>query len=120
MASGHRPLILVLEDEWMIASLIQAALEDAGFEVIGPVGRIGEALALMQRERCDAAVLDINVHGERSFSVAKRLSEMATPFVFMSGYSAAELPAGFRETPLLEKPLDLGALCRRISALLEN
>jgi DNA-binding response OmpR family regulator len=75
-------------------------------------------VALIEQERCDAAVLDLNVHGERSFDIAKRLAETATPFIFISGYSAAELPAGFRKIPLMEKPLDLAALCRRVSALL--
>ena len=118
MADGHPPRVLVLEDEWTIAELIKDALEGAGYEVVGPIGRVAEALALLKRERCDAAVLDMNLHGERSFGVAEMLAGTSTPFVFVSGYSAAVLPAAFVERPLMQKPIDTTTLCRWVAVLL--
>ena len=118
MAGPHLPRVLVLEDEWLIAAQIEAALNAGGYEVIGPVGHIDEALALLNLQAPDAAVLDINVHGERSFRVAERLCEIATPFVFLSGYAENELPEPMAQRPLVRKPLAGQALCRSIDALL--
>jgi DNA-binding response OmpR family regulator len=118
MARLQPPHILVLEDEWIIADQIEAALEDAGYAVVGPVGRVDAAMALLKRRPLDAAVLDINVHGDRSFRVARQLAQDAIPFVFLSGYAQTELPATLSQRPLMQKPIDLLALCRCIDALL--
>ena len=120
MADGHRPRVLVLEDEWVIAELIQDALEEAGFEVVGPAGRISQALALLENQKCDAAVLDMNLHGEHSFRVAEELAARSTPFVFVSGYSTAVLPPAFIDRPLMQKPVETTALCRCIATLLAD
>jgi DNA-binding response OmpR family regulator len=84
MAQLHVP---VLEDEWLIAEQIETALADAGYEA---VGHVDQALALIKEGGLDGAVLDINVHGERSFRVAEQLARDATPFAFLSGREAAE------------------------------
>jgi CheY-like chemotaxis protein len=110
--------VLVLEDEWIIADQIEAALEGAGYAVVGPVGRADAAMALAQSRPLDAAVLDINVHGDRSFRVARQLAQDGIPFIFLSGYPRAELPAALRERPLIQKPIDLPALCRCMESLL--
>jgi DNA-binding response OmpR family regulator len=118
MASPTRLRVLVLEDEWLVADQFESALADAGFEVVGPVGRVAEALELLRGQAVDAAILDINVHGQRSFSVADELSRHATPFVFLSGYSDVELPAALSGRPLLEKPVNSDSVRRAIGALL--
>jgi DNA-binding response OmpR family regulator len=120
MANFARLRVLILEDEWIVADQIETALADGGFEVVGPVSRVAEALDLVGGEPLDAAILDINVHGQRSFSVAERLSQCATPFVFLSGYSDVELPAALSGRPLIEKPVDGDAVRRAIGALLPS
>jgi two-component SAPR family response regulator len=110
---------LVLEDEWIIAEQIEAALEEAGYEVVGPVGRIDAAMALLRDQAVDAAVLDINVHGARSFPAAKTLARNEIPFVFLSGYAEAALPAELNSRPLMQKPVDVTALCRCVDGLLK-
>jgi len=118
MASGTRARVLVLEDEWLIAEQIGGALAQAGYEIVGPVGRVRQAMDLLEREAVDLAVLDINVHEDRSFQVADRLAETATPFVFVSGYSDLEMPHSFSDRPLLQKPVDPDNLCRLMNHLL--
>jgi CheY-like chemotaxis protein len=113
-----RPHVLVLEDEWIIADQIEAALEDAGYAVVGPVGRVDAAMELLKSRPLDAAVLDINVHGDRSFRVARQLAQDAIPFVFLSGYERTQLPAALSKRPLMQKPVDLPALCRCVASLL--
>jgi CheY-like chemotaxis protein len=118
MAALRRPHVLVLEDEWIIADQIEAALEDAGYAVVGPVGRVDAAMALLKSRAVDAAVLDINVHGDRSFRVARKLAQDAIPFIFLSGYARTELPAALSKRPLMQKPIDLPVLCRYVASLL--
>jgi DNA-binding response OmpR family regulator len=118
METARRPLVLVVEDEWLIAEQIEQALTAAGYDVLGPVGRARAALALLATSPVDAALLDINVHGERSFAVAERLAKASTPFIFLSGYSNVELPESFSDRPLMQKPIDVGRLCLYLQSLI--
>ena len=103
MSTARR--ILVLEDEWIIALDTQDMLESAGFEVVGPVATVREALKLRLNSPIYAAVLDVHLKHEMSFPVAEALVASATPFIFVSGFDATDLPAQFRHHPLLTKPL---------------
>ena len=103
MSAARR--ILVLEDEWIVALDTQDMLENAGFEVVGPVATVREALALLLAAPVDVAVLDVHLTCEMSFPVAEALIASGTPFIFVSGFSANDLPAPFRHHPLLSKPI---------------
>ena len=114
--TGRR--ILVVEDEALVAMLVEDALLDAGAIVLGPVATVAEALALLQQEIPDVAVLDLNLAGETSTPVADRLVTMGVPFVVATGYGADGLPPGHATVPVLAKPYDpddlttaLGRLC---------
>jgi CheY-like chemotaxis protein len=99
-------LVLVVEDEYLIADDLRKALTDAGAEIIGPVPAVGDAIeALRKAERIDAAVLDINLRGEMIFPVADALLERGIPFVFATGYDRSSLPERFADFPRIEKPL---------------
>jgi DNA-binding response OmpR family regulator len=110
----------VVEDEWVIADQIAGALEEAGYDVVGPVGRLREALALLGGPSIDAALIDINVNGDRSFGLAAELSRLAIPFAFLSGYSSADLPSGLAQIPLLQKPVDTSRLRSCVESLLHR
>ena len=98
--------ILVVEDEALIAMLVEDALLEAGAQVLGPAATVEEALALFEAEHPDAAVLDINLAGQASTPVADRLVEHKVPFVVATGYGAAGLPERHRGVPVLAKPYD--------------
>src|SRR3546814_18125010 len=86
--------ILLVEDEILIAMDMRNRMVDWGCTVVGPVSRIDPALDVVETERLDAAVLDINLDGERIYSVAARLLVRALPFVFTTGYPTGPgLPA---------------------------
>jgi CheY-like chemotaxis protein len=113
--------ILVVEDEALVAMLVEDALLDAGATVLGPAATVSEALALLEREPAPphAAVLDLNLAGETSTPVADVLASRGVPFVVATGYGASGLPAGHAQVPVLAKPYDpdeltaaLGRLCR--------
>ena len=106
--------ILVVEDEWLIADLVEAELRDAGFEVVGPASNARMALALVDHEQFDAAVLDVSLGGGYSFVVAEALAERGIPFFFTTGYVNADLPSAFRNYQVLTKPFRAGSLAAHV------
>ncbi len=87
------PRILVVEDEFLIALDLEVTLETAGYRVIGPALNVSAALQLLKADRPDAAILDVNLAGERVTPVAEALRAMSVPFILASGYVAADLQA---------------------------
>ena len=112
--------ILVVEDEALVAMLLEDALTDAGYTVLGPANSVAQALALLQHSRPEAAVLDLNLAGETSEPIADALAALGVPFLVATGYGADGLPAGHRGALVLAKPYDpielttaLARLCQR-------
>ena len=117
-ASGRR--VLVVEDEPLIAAEIATTLELAGFKIVGPAGSVSLALALMNGDGCDAAVLDVNLGHETSEPIARGLMNEGKPFVVVSGYTRAQMPQIFRAAPLIGKPLSPAVLEAEIKRLVTN
>ncbi len=116
-----RPRILIVEDSYLIALLLEQALEDQGWELLGPATRVPAALALARTERIDAALLDINLDGEMSWPVALALRERGIPFAFSTGYgSAAEPPEPLADVFVLKKPFQLAEVESRLQAMLRS
>ena len=110
--------VLVVEDEYLVAILIEEILESAGCIVMGPIPRLREALDAAHHDDCDAAVLDVNLAGERINPVADALSERNVPFLFVTGYGASALPSEYAERPLLHKPFRMAELLGALSRVL--
>ena len=102
--TGRR--ILVVEDEMLIAMLLEDLLEDLGCQVLGPVSNVPQALELTAKERPDAAVLDVNLGAERVYPVADALTQAAVPFVFVTGYGQAGLAEAYGGHATIMKPFD--------------
>lgn len=116
--SGLR--LLVVEDEAMVAMMLEDMLADLGCVVAGSAGDISRGLAFAADDALalDAAVLDINLGGEKVFPVAERLVTRGVPFIFATGYGRDGLLGAFSHTPVLSKPFDHRALeAALISAL---
>jgi CheY-like chemotaxis protein len=94
--------ILLVEDEPVVAMLAEDLLTDLGCVVVGPAVRLKEGLALVERERLDLALLDINLGADTSFPIAAALSERQIPFAFATGYGALAHP--FDDAPVISKP----------------
>jgi PAS domain S-box-containing protein len=110
----HRgqPRVLLVEDEALVALMIQETLAEFGFDVIGPVGTVSEALAAARQQRIDAAVLDINLGDELVYTVAEILVQRGVPFVFVTGYDADAIDSRFSGIPVLQKPIERESLQR--------
>ena len=111
--------VLVVEDEYLVAILIEEILESAGCIVAGPIPRLAEALDAAHHENCDAAVLDVNLAGERIDPVANALCERNVPFLFVTGYGASALPGEYTERPLIHKPFRMADLLSAVSRLMK-
>jgi DNA-binding response OmpR family regulator len=99
--------ILVVEDDWLLASELAETLAGAGFGVVGPAGSVELALAAMSTSAVDAALLDINLGGERRvFDLGRILMALHVPFAFLTGYSQGLMPTDLRDRPRLRKPFD--------------
>ena len=90
MLAGKR--VLLVEDELLVAMLVEDMLADAGCVLVGPFARLPAALAAARVEAVDVALLDVNIAGEMVFPVAHVLEERGIPFLFVTGYGRAVLP----------------------------
>lgn len=114
--SGRR--ILLVEDEVMVAWALEDMLATLGCAVVGPAARVDQALALIETVEMDAAVLDINLNGEESYSVADALAARGVPFVFSTGYHKSTLREAYRSLPMLQKPYERSKLAGELAGLL--
>jgi CheY-like chemotaxis protein len=115
--SGLR--VLVVEDEMMVLMLIEDMLSDLGCESVATAASVDQALALMDRQVFDVAMLDVNLNGEKSYPVADALVARHVPFVFATGYSDRVTREGYPEQPVLKKPFkfeELVEMLRRLVA----
>ena len=109
-ASSPRRL-LVVEDEALVAMLIEDQLAELGFDVVGPAATVKQALALCYNEAIDGALLDVNLGGgQRSDAVAAYLESQNIPFVFVTGYGQSGLGSRFPGRAVLQKPFALPEL----------
>ncbi len=109
--------ILIVEDESIIADMLQAMLEDLGVLVVGPAGTIAEAMAMAKTAAIDAAILDVNLRGEKIDPVAESLRQRQIPLVFATGYGggAADTACG---APIITKPYTIERLASALAACL--
>ena len=96
--------ILLVEDEMLVAMLLEDMLSEAGHTIVGPLSRVGEAAEAARNEAIDMAILDVNVGGEEIYPVAEALAERRVPFAFATGYGAHGLREPWQERPTLQKP----------------
>ncbi|MET0547071.1 MAG: response regulator [Caulobacterales bacterium] len=96
--------VLVVEDEALVAMLIEDMLEDMGHETAGTASQLGDALEMAQRMVVDLAIIDLNLNGQRTDEVARILSERGVPFVFATGYGAGGLSPEWAGSPTVQKP----------------
>jgi two-component system, chemotaxis family, sensor kinase Cph1 len=97
--------ILVVEDQSLIAMEMQDCLEKNGATVVGPVGRVERALNVAENANLEAALLDVNLHGERCWPVADALIRRAIPFAFATGFETRlVMPERFAGCLVLSKP----------------
>ena len=116
MREGRR--ILVVEDNFLVATLLAEVLESVGWQVVGPVAHLAAALDAVASEGFDAAVLDVNLGGQAVYPVAEVLVARRVPFVFVTAYGREALPPLFCGRPHLGKPFLPGELIGTVAHLI--
>ncbi|MCS6625587.1 response regulator [Roseibacterium beibuensis] len=107
--AGRR--VLIVEDESLVAMLLETILEDMGCVAVGPAATVDEGMKMAaDAEPIDAALLDVNVAGKQVFPIAEALKTRGVPFVFSTGYGESGLPDDWRGHPTLQKPFTEAAV----------
>jgi CheY-like chemotaxis protein len=116
-----RRRILLVEDEYLIAEIMEDWLRQAGADVLGPVPNVEQALEIIGAEATapDGAILDVNLgYGETSYPVADRLNELGVPYLFATGDVRIIDHPAHRDRPHLDKPTSQRDLLRAVVKLL--
>jgi CheY-like chemotaxis protein len=100
---SNRP-VLVVEDEMMIAMLIEDMLDEFGCKLVGPATTVPRALDLIGKQQVEVAVLDLNLDGHDTYAIADALQQKNVPFIFATGYGSTGLRQEYGNRPILQKP----------------
>jgi len=110
------PRILVLDDEPLISMLVEDWLAELGCDVVGPARSVEEGLSLVDEGQLDGAILDVNLSGQNSYSLANALQLRGVPFAFATGEGGVGPESGFESPILLAKPFNFD----RVKAVLDQ
>ncbi|WP_158815226.1 response regulator [Methylocapsa sp. S129] len=117
---SDRRRVLVVEDEMMVAMLVEDMILELGYDVVGPAMTLESGLALARDEPLDGAILDVNLgHGARTTPIAEVLKSRGVPFMFATGYGSNALIEGFRDAPVLKKPFSMKEFTQALERLIK-
>jgi DNA-binding response OmpR family regulator len=112
--------VLIVEDEPLIAMMIEEQLADIGCVVVGPFERLQLGLAAARGEPVDFALLDVNVAGEKVFPIAEELDQRGVPFLFLTGYGDGALAPDRPHWEALSKPFRAEQLADRLAVKMKQ
>jgi DNA-binding response OmpR family regulator len=114
-----RPLVLILEDEALIALDLQDVFQDGGYKVAGPFTTCADALAWLQTATPATAILDTTLRDGSCREIALELTRREVPFLIYSGYHEdSQLLAEFHHVTWIEKPVPSSVLVEACQQLL--
>jgi CheY-like chemotaxis protein len=116
--SGQR--VLVVEDEAVIAMLMEDLLDELGCVVVATVARPDQAIEVIETQAIDVAVLDVNLNGNNSYAIADTLIARDIPFLFATGYGDHGVKEDYQSHPILNKPFRINDLARNLSKVLQK
>lgn len=102
----------------VVLFLIEDLLADLGCQLVTSAATVEQAMALLSHQVFDAAILDVNLAGERSYPVADVLAGQGVPFLFSTGYGNAVLRERDRQRLLLTKPFQPAEFSAAVAQLL--
>jgi CheY-like chemotaxis protein len=118
VTEAKRPRVLVVEDEYLVALLVEDMLQTLGFQVVEIAPNIGAATTAAEAGDFDVAILDVNLNGAMSNPVAEILTRRKIPFIFATGYGKSGPHEHYVDAPSLQKPFEEADLGRALSAAL--
>lgn len=116
--SDSQRSVLVIEDEPLIAMMVEDFLDLLGYRVAGNPDNVSSALERVAEGGFDYAILDLSLFGgERSWPVADALAHAGVPFIISTGAGGESIEPAHRDRPLLTKPFTLDAIRAALAAL---
>jgi DNA-binding response OmpR family regulator len=107
--------ILVVEDESLVAMMIEDMLTDLGHQVVATSGRMEHASKLASNANADLAILDVNLNGEETYPLAASFASRKIPFIFATGYGSSGIKSEWSDVPVLQKPFQSRELAAAIN-----
>ena len=98
--------VLIVEDEALVAMILEEQLEELGLSVAATCASVAEAIRAIDEHAPDAAILDVNLAGQLVYPVADRLIDRGIPFVFVTGYGRESIDSCYAAVRILEKPVE--------------
>ena len=122
MATGRDALaglrILIVEDEFLVAMLVEEMLQDLRCEIVGPISTLEEAIATVRQNHLDGALLDANLNRKISSPVADELLGHEVPFILVTGYGGHKAdPPVLARAPRVRKPVNFDELADRMTEI---
>ncbi|MCH2134615.1 MAG: response regulator [Phycisphaerales bacterium] len=112
--------LLVVEDTFLIGMQLKQDLERLGYNVLGPAPSVSAALKLITNTTPGGAVLDVNLGREDSIPIARKLSELSVPFLFITGFENVSIKSDeFGSRPLIRKPVLFDTLKTALAKLMD-
>ncbi len=112
------PLVLLVEDEALIALALTDDLETDGYRVAGPFHRSSDTLNWLKQQTPDVAIIDIHLRDGSSVKLARVLRERDVPFIVFSGDRRdGRSPAAFDDARWLSKPVGARQLVDTVAEL---
>jgi DNA-binding response OmpR family regulator len=109
--------ILIVEDESLIAMMLEDFLDTLGHTVAGTTDSVDEAVGLVEQGGFDCAILDVHLRGEACWPVADALADRGVPFLLSTGGHTEPPPARHAGAPVLAKPFTLAGVEQAIRAI---
>jgi len=103
-SSPARLRVFIVEDEFQVLLLLEDMIADLGCEIVATASTLSSALEKAQSCEADAAILDVNLAGQKVYPVAECLRRRGMPIIFSTGYGLAGIEPFWRSYPVLEKP----------------
>ncbi|AHG41500.1 chemotaxis protein CheY [Pseudomonas syringae CC1557] len=113
------PRVLLVEDETMLAMLMEMMLEDLGFATAYHASTLNDGVKFARNGEYDLAILDINIIGGTSFPIAAAIADRGIPFMFCSGYGRLGIPDTWADRQCVAKPFSADQLSRALNDLLQ-
>jgi CheY-like chemotaxis protein len=109
--------VMVVEDELLVAATLEAALEDGGYHVLGPVATVPAAIGLLRTSQPDLALIDYRLAKTTTETLLPSLKSRHIPVCVLTGYGASQLPAAYAGLTVLEKPFRIKTLLATLNQI---
>ena len=116
----NKPRVFLVEDESLVAMLIEDMLDEIGYSLAGHASSVTEGVNLAQRVDAEVCILDVNIAGVSVFPIAEVLAARGIPFLFSTGYGAAGIPPRWAGYTVISKPFDISTMAQALQALVER